>query len=178
MLGHEKGECVFEFTDEVEGGYSVYRCRVPVESGPVTIEQGTIREGESSWPGIITSFPRDQGTIVRRGNLLLGGIERLVEGTPHYVSIQSEPGDAAQPIPAGSKVVLRFRVYADNSFTVLGRPHEWRWVAPAIEGLGQGERRRLRFHSRIADGAKAWHPALLDGESLYLEMEAVSTSPP
>ena len=46
ILGHADGQCVFEYTAEVEMGVSVYRVKVPVDSGPVTIEVGRIQEGK------------------------------------------------------------------------------------------------------------------------------------
>lgn len=191
VLGHKKEHCLFDFTEEVEGGYTVYRCRVPLDSGPVTIEEGTVQNGESTATGIVTSFVKGDH-IVRRGNFFDGWQDVLVEKTNHYVSIQPEGGQAGPPVPPGAKLVLRFRIYADDSFaayadgakqrqevtTVLGEPHEWKWVAPAVEGITLGERRRLRIHSRIAGGAKEWQPTLLDGQSLYLEMELISATGP
>ena len=54
-------ECHFEFTSEVEGGYTVYRCSVPLAQPRVEI---SIRNGD-----IATSFDLTNAKIVRRGNL-------------------------------------------------------------------------------------------------------------
>src|SRR5262245_23142243 len=40
VLGHKDGHCIFEYTAEVEMGHTVYLVRVPLDSGPVTIEAG------------------------------------------------------------------------------------------------------------------------------------------
>jgi hypothetical protein len=42
---------------------------VPVDSGPVTIKVGTVKEGATSSPGIITSFPLDKAKVLRKGFL-------------------------------------------------------------------------------------------------------------
>src|SRR6476469_7926889 len=57
VLGHKDGDCVFEYDAEVEMGRTVYLVRVPVNSGPVSIAEGIVRRGETSYTGIITSFP-------------------------------------------------------------------------------------------------------------------------
>jgi hypothetical protein len=67
VLGHKDGHCVFEYTAEVEMGHTIYLVRVPVGSGPVTIEVGTVKQGETSYPGVITSFPLDKARVLRRG---------------------------------------------------------------------------------------------------------------
>jgi hypothetical protein len=39
VRGLSNDECVFELTDESEGGYTVKECRVPAMEGQVTIEE-------------------------------------------------------------------------------------------------------------------------------------------
>lgn len=65
-LGHKEGECLFEYTHEVEGGYRVYLCRVPVSGSPVTIR---LPQGGDTEP--VTSFDLEDCEFVREGNMLL-----------------------------------------------------------------------------------------------------------
>lgn len=65
ILGHKDGQCVFEFTREIEGGYTVYRCQVPVDGPPVTIEVGGAKL-------VQTPFPLNRCEIIRRGTVCHG----------------------------------------------------------------------------------------------------------
>lgn len=53
----------FEFTHEVEGGYTVYRVEVPTDSGTVEIR------AEPDGAEVATSFDLQHATIVRKGNV-------------------------------------------------------------------------------------------------------------
>ncbi|MEZ5943093.1 MAG: hypothetical protein R3C18_17000 [Planctomycetaceae bacterium] len=59
------GELTFLYTPEVEGGYTVYECVVPISSEPVTVHVAP-----DSTPGE-TSFDLQKCKIIRSGNLLL-----------------------------------------------------------------------------------------------------------
>ncbi|QDT20993.1 hypothetical protein [Gimesia chilikensis] len=63
-LGHKEGELLFEYTHEVEGGYTVYLCRVPVTDQPVTIE---LPKGGDTEPK--TSFDLEDSKFVREGSV-------------------------------------------------------------------------------------------------------------
>ena len=65
-LGHKEGELRFEYTHEVEGGYTVYLCRVPVSGPLVTIR---LPKGGDTEP--VTSFDLEDCDFVRQGNVLL-----------------------------------------------------------------------------------------------------------
>lgn len=65
-LGHKEGELLFEYTHEVEGGYTVYLCRVPVSGPLVTIR---LPKGGDTEP--VTSFDMKDCEFVRSGNMLL-----------------------------------------------------------------------------------------------------------
>lgn len=65
-LGHKDGQLRFEYTHEVEGGYQVYLCKVPVDGPPVTIELPT---GGDTEP--VTSFDLENCEFIREGNMLL-----------------------------------------------------------------------------------------------------------
>lgn len=67
VLGQRDGCCVFEYTAEVEMGWTVYEVRVPVDSGPVVIEVATLVDGTSSYQGVRTSFPLRKAKVLRRG---------------------------------------------------------------------------------------------------------------
>ena len=57
------GELTFRYTPEIEGGYTVYECVVPISSRPVTIKVNT-----DGTPGE-TSFDLAECRIVKTGNL-------------------------------------------------------------------------------------------------------------
>src|SRR3954469_23822819 len=59
--GHKDGQCLFEFFYEAElSPVSYHLVKVPVGSGPVTIERGPVKKGNSTFSDTITSFPLDQ----------------------------------------------------------------------------------------------------------------------
>lgn len=64
LLGHADGHCVFDYTFEIEGGYSTYRCRVPLSTERVTIEA----VGSSE---VRTSFDLKGCKLLKTGNMLL-----------------------------------------------------------------------------------------------------------
>lgn len=63
-LGHKEGVLLFEYTHEVEGGYTVYLCRVPVTEPLVTIR---LPKGGDTEPE--TSFDLEDCELVRRGSV-------------------------------------------------------------------------------------------------------------
>ncbi|MBM79541.1 MAG: hypothetical protein CMJ78_02970 [Planctomycetaceae bacterium] len=70
VLGREAGSCLFEYTDEIEGGYSVYKVSVPVDSGPVWVRyENSIDYGTYTESGLLTSFSLEKARKVRTGNL-------------------------------------------------------------------------------------------------------------
>jgi hypothetical protein len=65
-FGHSNSEFAFEYTKEIEGGYTVYRCTAPIAAPAITIE---IPKGGGTQPK--TSFDLKKCKVVRSGNLLL-----------------------------------------------------------------------------------------------------------
>ena len=73
VLGRRHGLCVFEYTHEIEGGYTTYRCRVPVSEGLVRVRVlGDIE--------VATSFSIDDCEVVRRGNVFFDMFREPTEG--------------------------------------------------------------------------------------------------
>lgn len=62
VLRHEDGDCVFEYMHEIEMGVTIYLVRVPLDSGPVTVQ---VNERSD----FITSFSLDKASILRQGNI-------------------------------------------------------------------------------------------------------------
>jgi len=62
LRGHEDGYCVFDYTFEIEGGYTTYRCRVPLSEPFVAIEALNNEE-------VSTSFDLTRCEIIKRGNV-------------------------------------------------------------------------------------------------------------
>lgn len=73
-FGHDKGEFVFEYTCEIELGSATYRCRIPADGPPATIE---IPKG-GNVPK--TSFDLEKCEVVRTGNLRLAGSKVIFAG--------------------------------------------------------------------------------------------------
>ena len=147
VLRHEDGNCVFEFNREIEGGYSVYLCRVPVDGGPVTVT------------GWTTSFPLDKCLMVRQGNVLNGQSSVLyrdqpIPGTDRYLLRSETEAGKGTPPKAGQKIRLRANVYSDGGFGeraknakpdqsvefVLGTGKPWTWLDVAVTGALVGEK--------------------------------------
>lgn len=118
VLGREDGYCVFDYTDEVEGGYSIYRCRVDLDGPPVTIE--------STPSGIKTSFSLKDAHVLHRGNIHFefrvakDGPTWRQRGVPktsfvnHYADLATGDGATAD---TDSRVKIRYTVYTDRRFT-------------------------------------------------------------
>jgi hypothetical protein len=74
IVGRQQGQLVFDYTDEMEGGYTKYRCRVPIRSQPVTIRAVDRRDPNPGdfgiRPGIETSFSTKDCEVIESGNLL------------------------------------------------------------------------------------------------------------
>jgi hypothetical protein len=182
VLGHKDGFCVFEVKAEVEGGYTVYLCKVPLDSGPVTIEVGLPAK---------TSFALDKCKIVRGGNVLNGWRWLPVENSDHRVHYQDQvagKGKAPQP---GDKVRVVVRLFADGQFKELlpgtkpandmeftvGHKDAWPWLQAAVTDLQPGGKRLVWIDGKIADGAKNLVPNFTGDQRLYLEVELVSVTP-
>lgn len=69
ILGHERNQCVFEYTQEVEMGATVYLVKVPVNSGPVTVKIDRVTAGTSTYDWPVTSFPLDQAKVVKQSGI-------------------------------------------------------------------------------------------------------------
>jgi hypothetical protein len=64
-VGIEDGKLTFQYTPEIEGGYTTYECTVPVSSTPITIKVNA-----DGTPGD-TSFDLSKCKVIRSGNFLL-----------------------------------------------------------------------------------------------------------
>lgn len=64
-LSIEDGKMTFQYTPEIEGGYTIYECTVPVSPTPITIKVST-----DGTPGD-NSFNLAECKVIRSGNLLL-----------------------------------------------------------------------------------------------------------
>lgn len=69
VLGQKDGFCVFDYTVEVEGGYTTYRCRIPVSDPPVWVRKGGAT-------GTTTSFDLSKCEKVANGNVHFGPASR------------------------------------------------------------------------------------------------------
>jgi hypothetical protein len=187
ILGHKDGHCVFEYTEEVEMGHTIYLVRVPVDSGPVTIEEGTVTKGKTSYTGIITSFPLDKAKVVRRGGPG-GHWEVRVGDTDEFVGFGPAERRSEMEPRKGDTVKFRFLVYDGPDFKrrmpnarfdpsvefVVGGGKAWAWLETAMEHMTVGDARQVHVSIKIAEGAKKWLPDPDAVKTLYVEIRLVS----
>jgi hypothetical protein len=186
VLGHKDGHCVFEYSAEVEMGHTIYLVRVPVDSGPVTIEVGTIEQGKTSYTGVITSFPLDKAKTLRRGGG--GHWEVRVGDTDDFVSFGEAERRSEMEPRKGDTVKFRCRVYDGPDFKrpmpnatfdpsvefVVGSGKAWPWLETAMEDMTVGDSRQVHVPIRIAEGAKKWLPDPNAVKTLCVEIRLVS----
>ena len=108
---------VFDMLDEVEGGYTITRDRIPAAEGKATVQLGA--EGL-----VTTSFPAAESKVVRGGNFLLEHPavhfwrQKAIEVDDEWLAVHfcdlREGGGA--PVEAGQHVVIRCFFYTDQSF--------------------------------------------------------------
>lgn len=71
VLGLIGGDCTFEYTHEMEGGYSVYRVQVPTGDPQVVIREARPTRGGYSPHRIETSFSLAGAELLRHGNVFV-----------------------------------------------------------------------------------------------------------
>jgi hypothetical protein len=182
VLGHRDGHCEFEVTKEIEGGYMVYLCRVPVDSGPVTIEGGMTLK---------TSFPFEKSKLIRGGNVLLGAHWLPLDGTDKLVHFRdTAPGKGGVP-DAGAAVRVRMRFYKDGQFKdllqgakqgreiafTLGSREAWKWLHLAVTEMKAGGKRQVWMDPKTAEGMQELTPGVGADAWLCVELELLSVAP-
>jgi hypothetical protein len=120
-LGHDGDYCVFDYILETEGGYSVYRHRLPISQDKATIQRG---HGQP----LKTSFDRKDSRAVGGGNLLINKVPagvypwmpRGIAGNPKYLNYTQELlyGKQGNAKP-NANVELRCWFYSDENFLAL-----------------------------------------------------------
>lgn len=188
VLGREGGRCVFEYTEEVEMGATVYLVKVPADAGPVTVKIDTVTKGGGTYDWPVTSFPLDKAKVVRRGGGR-GIWSYRVGDTEAFVTVHPSEG-RSEMIPAtGDAVKFRFELFAGSDFKsglpgaafrptaefVAGSDDVWPWLRLATEGMAVGDRVRAEVPAEVAEGARGWLPAGSRATVLYLEVGLVST---
>ena len=177
ILGQKDGQCEFEYvTDGCGGCFAYYRCKVPVDSGPVTVAvvNGSIK----------TSFPLEKMKLLRTTG---PAVTVLVGDTGEYVTYR--PGERRSEMEPrkGDKVKFRCRVYDGPEFKqhlpnaafdlpvefVVGAGQAWPWLETAMEHMTVGDKRQVHVPMQIADGAAKWHPDP-KAKILYVELNLVS----
>jgi hypothetical protein len=187
VLGHQDGHCVFEYTQEIEMGTTVYLVRVPVDAGRVVVKIDSVTKDRSTYPWPVTSFPLDKAKVVRRG----GGRGRWqvrVGDTDAFVTVHPAERRSEMAPRKGDAVKFWFDLYDGPQFKdrlpgapfrptaefVAGSDQVWPWLAIAVEGMTVGDRRRVEVPAEVAAGAKEWLPKGSSATVLYLEVSLVS----
>ena len=188
VLGRKDGHCLFEYTQEVEMGETVYLVRVPVESGPVTVKIGRVTRGTSTYDWPVTSFPLDQAKVLRRGSRR-GGWSVRVGDTDAFVTVHPAERRSEMAPRKGDTVKFWFDVYDGPQFKgrlpgapfrptaefVIGSDKVWPWLAIAMEGMTVGDRVPVEVPVEVAAGAKEWLPKGSTATVLYLHVSLAST---
>jgi hypothetical protein len=178
VLGHKDGQCVFELTTEVEGGYKVYLCKVPVDGGPVKIEVGVKPK---------TSFPLDKCKVIRGGNVISRSKWVPIEGTEDLVYLRDVAAGKGEAPRAGDKLRVKLQFFPDHEFKeprpgtkpqeidlVLGDKPVLPWLAAVVTDLPPGGKRQAWLDGKAAVGAKELVPNFDPQERLYFEVEVLS----
>jgi hypothetical protein len=177
VLGHKDGYCEFEYiTDGCGGCFAYYRCKVPVDSGPVTVE---VKNG-----GLKTSFPMEKAKLFRTTG---PAVTVLVEGTEEFVTYRHHERRSEMEPKKGDKVKFRFRFYDGAEFKnvlqgaafdptvefVVGSGTAWPWLETAMEHMTVGDKRQVQVPLKIAAGATKWLPPSATGKVLHVEISLV-----
>lgn len=70
VVGQQEGQCVFDYTLDVEGGYTTWRCRVPVSDPPVVIQRNSDGAEFQKW--VKTSIDLSKCEKIEAGNVHFG----------------------------------------------------------------------------------------------------------
>jgi hypothetical protein len=181
VLGHKDGHCVFELKAEVEGGYRVYLCKVPVDGGVVTVGAGMPPK---------TSFPLDKCKVIRGGNMLNGSQWLPIEGTDQVVHYRDAVAGKGPSPQTGDKVRIKLSLFADAQYKellkgtkpshevefTLGQKNGWKWLQSAVADMQPGGKRHVWIEGKSAEGAKGLVPNFDAEQRLYIEVEVLSVT--
>jgi hypothetical protein len=187
VLRHEGNHCLFEHTEEIEMGASVYLVKVPITSGPVTVKIANITRDGSTYDWPVTSFPLSEAKVVRQGGgrgiwtYRVGDAEAFVTVLPSETRSEMVPkkGDVAK---------FQFQLFTDGEFKeslpgavfrptaefVVGSEEDWPWLRIATEGMAVGDRRQVEVPVEVVQGAKEWLPKDSNATVLYIEVGLIS----
>ena len=183
VLGREDDLCVFDYTDEVEGGYTIYRCRVPVTEKSVSIR--------SEGAGIATSFSLKDAHVLHRGNLLLeiGGDRWHQRGigdsgfVNHYLDRSTGTGAEAR---TGSRVKIRYTVYQSRRFDVpnaKAKVMEFKLsddadpgLAEAVRGMKVGGKRAVLIREEVLPALSKTVGGIQSGTQVAIVIELLEAN--
>ncbi|MEX2214707.1 MAG: FKBP-type peptidyl-prolyl cis-trans isomerase [Phycisphaeraceae bacterium] len=190
ILGRDGDACVFDYTDEEEGGFTIYHCRVALDQAVmIGVKNGSI----------VTSFALKDAKVIGGGNVLLppqGKVPGLAvqleqAGVPEtdYVNYHADAiigsGAAAQ---RGKRVAVRYRLFADRRFNseyvdiksthelkcTLGGGDIGAGLEVAVSGMREGGRRFALLHMKVADLLVKQLGGVQPNTQLAIEIELLS----
>ena len=186
ILGRQRDSCVFHFTEEVEGGYTVYECRVPID-GPV------VRIYESNG-GISVSFSLPDAKVLRRGNLLIDADDSAATelqwhqqpiGDTGYVNHCAEVVAGSGAVAEkGKRVAICYTLYTDQAYNTIWPGIDSNWnlefqlgdagvgagIETAVTGMRAAGRRRVVVREEVAAAIRDRLGGLQPGTQLALEI--------
>jgi hypothetical protein len=185
-LGHKADHCLFELLFEVEQGYTVYACRVPLDSLPVSI---AIAKGR-----LTTSFDLTKCEVVRTGNFRhdqnnddLPFQQQNIDGTSfcnHFRDTAVGKGATAE---AGKKVKMEISVYTGWSYDtlrtkkiqevefVLGKDEAGKGVNTAVTGMRVGTIRQVAIREEMTGREfQALVPDVVDNKQIFFAFKLVA----
>ncbi|WP_161604763.1 FKBP-type peptidyl-prolyl cis-trans isomerase [Roseiconus nitratireducens] len=164
--GRDRGFCIFDYRNEIEGGFQVYRCRAPVDGPPVKV---VVDNGS-----VATSFSLEEAKLIRSGNMHFGpdddadmpvAMEQQHVPDTSYVNYFADVVEGAgAPVDADSRVTIAYTIYVDNYFATefvgvernrsldftLGRRQVGRGMETAVRGMKEGGKRRVMIRNEVA----------------------------
>ncbi len=191
VVGHEGDECVFDYMHEVEGGYSVLRCRVPLSEPHVVIREARRSDvGDyGTRASIVTSFPLEDCECIESGSVW-EKLDELTESSyrqrqvydTNFVSYVRGFEQGTEPFAEqGSTIVADFTLYEDRRWESpagtatlsfrLGDHAVGLGLEAAVEGLGAGGVRQLYVREEIAEGVRDLLPEVRPESQLAMRVE-------
>ncbi len=196
IIGRRDGQCLFDYSSEVEGGWILYRVSVPVDGPPVKVYEDNC--------AIVTSFSLAEAKELRQGNVHFApadeALKELLLRAPNtqlsvpetdfvnYIrDSKTGEGDAALE---GDEVRITYQLFVDTTYSEprpgfeepqelkvrLGEFKVGRGLDFAIRGMRPGGVRWVSMREEVADefrrAAGGWQPSgTVAAEIRLLEVE-------
>jgi hypothetical protein len=186
-LGHHDGYFVFDYIPECEGGFSVFRHRLPIKEKTATIKvDGEVR--------VTASFDTAKSKRVHIGNMLMGGpvmfrgwAQKSSSGKV-YTSIQNLIDGDGAVAEVGKTAKVRCMFYTDDKYVnlddqvkqhreitlTISNGDESSFLDVAVQGMKEGGWRRAKGLATAATRLRDGNEAIEQGKMIFVELNMIS----